>query len=431
MENNSRSRLFASSDPDNLRSISTILSAENKQANVNKQLSNYFTDSVYLDREWHEETNYSEENQEEKAQGGTWRLKERMKTSGVALVVCLNIGIDPPDIVKPNPCARKECWFDPTGSKQKGLEFIGNALQQQYEKWQSKAKYKQCLDPTSDELRKVCINLRKNSKNDRLLLHYNGHGVPKPTKNGELWVFGKYYTHYTPVAICELRGWIGDPAIYVLDCSAAGVLISHLVDSLSLKGANASDKSGGLRSPSPSAAGAYSEGSKYTMDGPTIVLAACKANEVLPMNPLYPADLFTSCLTTPIAIAIRWFILQVSFSYVKNIFLRQTYCSFSSYSTWLRLRRAAFPLSPSILTSQHLILSYSTILPEPFLNGGREPRRGGQHPGQGHGPQDPARRAELDLYRHHRHDRLDHTAQQDLSKDVPPGSAGGESLQVS
>jgi hypothetical protein len=27
---------------------------------------------------------------------------------------------------------------------------------------------------------------------------------------------GKYYTHYTPVAICELRGWLGDPAIYVL-----------------------------------------------------------------------------------------------------------------------------------------------------------------------------------------------------------------------
>ena len=315
MENNSRSRLFASSDPDNLRSISTILSAENKPSAVNKQLSNYFADSVFLNREWHEESNYSEEGTEEKPEGSTWRLKERMKTSGVALVVCLNIGIDPPDIVKPNPCARKECWFDPTGSKQKGLEFIGNALQQQYEKWQSKAKYKQCLDPTSDELRKVCINLRKNSKNDRLLLHYNGHGVPKPTKNGELWVFGKYYTHYTPVAICELRGWLGDPAIYVLDCSAAGVLISHLVDSLANKGGASTpggDKNG-PRSPSPSAAyGQPSNGPQsYTMEGPTIVLAACKANEVLPMNPLYPADLFTSCLTTPITTAIRWFILQV------------------------------------------------------------------------------------------------------------------------
>jgi regulator-associated protein of mTOR len=28
------------------------------------------------------------------------------------------------------------------------------------------------------------------------------------------------------------------------------------------------------------------------------------------MHPSYPADVFTSCLTTPVNIAIRWFILQ-------------------------------------------------------------------------------------------------------------------------
>jgi len=94
-----------------------------------------------------------------------------------------------PDIVKPNPCAKKECWYDPTGQKQKGLENIGNALQFQFEKWQSKAKYKLCLDTSSDDLRKVCLGLRKASRSDRILFHYNGHGVSKPTKNGELWRF--------------------------------------------------------------------------------------------------------------------------------------------------------------------------------------------------------------------------------------------------
>jgi regulator-associated protein of mTOR len=311
MEGN-RTRLLASSDPENLRSISSILSAENKPVPL-KQLSNYFSDSLFLNQEWHEENNYSDESTEDRSQPGvTWRLKERMKTSGVALVVCLNIGIDPPDIIKPVPCATKECWFDPTGSKQKGLEFIGNALQQQYEKWQAKAKYKQCLDPTSEELRKVCLSLRKNSKSDRVLFHYNGHGVPKPTKNGELWVFGKYYTHYTPVAICELRSWLGDPAIYVLDCSAAGVLISHLVDNQALKAGMALSEKRSNRSLSPSQSDSYNNLASFTMEGPTIVLAACKANEVLPLNPLYPADLFTSCLTTPITTAIRWFILQVT-----------------------------------------------------------------------------------------------------------------------
>jgi len=38
-----------------------------------------------------------------------------------------------------------------------------------------------------------------------------------------------------------------------------------------------------------------------------IILSACGANENLPMNPDFPADLFTSCLTTPIKIALRWF----------------------------------------------------------------------------------------------------------------------------
>ena len=37
-----------------------------------------------------------------------------------------------------------------------------------------------------------------------------------------------------------------------------------------------------------------------------IQLAACGPNELLPMNPDLPADLFTACLTTPIKIALRW-----------------------------------------------------------------------------------------------------------------------------
>lgn len=34
-----------------------------------------------------------------------------MKTVSVALVLCLNVGVDPPDLVKTDPCARLECWF--------------------------------------------------------------------------------------------------------------------------------------------------------------------------------------------------------------------------------------------------------------------------------------------------------------------------------
>ncbi len=38
----------------------------------------------------------------------------------------------------------------------------------------------------------------------------------------------------------------------------------------------------------------------------SILLVACGNKEVLPMNPKLPADLFTSCLTTPIKTALYW-----------------------------------------------------------------------------------------------------------------------------
>ena len=35
----------------------------------------------------------------------------QMKIGCVALVLCLNISVDPPDVIKISPCARMECWI--------------------------------------------------------------------------------------------------------------------------------------------------------------------------------------------------------------------------------------------------------------------------------------------------------------------------------
>lgn len=89
------------------------------------------------------------------------------------------------------------CWenylfSDPTTmSSSKALERIGQNLQMQYERWQPRARYKQSLDPTSEDVKKLCTSLRRNAKEERVLFHYNGHGVPKPTSNGEIWVFNR------------------------------------------------------------------------------------------------------------------------------------------------------------------------------------------------------------------------------------------------
>jgi len=114
-----------------------------------------------------------------------WRQKDRLKTTAVALVVCLNIGVDPPDVIKISPCARMECWMDPLSMQaQKALDTIGKNLQRQYERWQPRAKYKIHLDPTSDEVKKLVSSCRRSAKGERVLFHYNGHGVPRPTSNG-------------------------------------------------------------------------------------------------------------------------------------------------------------------------------------------------------------------------------------------------------
>ena len=38
-----------------------------------------------------------------------------------------------------------------------------------------------------------------------MLFHYNGHGVPRPTANGEVWVFNKSYTQYIPLSVFDLQ----------------------------------------------------------------------------------------------------------------------------------------------------------------------------------------------------------------------------------
>ena len=43
-------------------------------------------------------------------------------------------------------------------SSSKALESIGHALQAQYERWQPRARYKQSLDPTSEEVLCRCAS---------------------------------------------------------------------------------------------------------------------------------------------------------------------------------------------------------------------------------------------------------------------------------
>ncbi|RXM28608.1 Regulatory-associated protein of mTOR [Acipenser ruthenus] len=294
---------------------------------------------------------HSEKIEGSKALAQSWRMKDRMKTVSVALVLCLNVGRLEKAQIGLESCVHLECFIDrskPTSmhtrtllntitqcglgrvlpllivlsvlsdplsmSPQKALESIGANLQKQYENWQPRARYKQSLDPTVDEVKKLCTSLRRNAKEERVLFHYNGHGVPRPTVNGEIWVFNKNYTQYIPLSVYDLQTWMGSPSIFVSDCSNVGIIVKSFKQfalqreqELEVAAINPNHPLAQVPLP-PSMKNC-------------IQLAACDASELLPMNSDLPADLFTSCLTTPIKIALRWFCMQKSAKLVPGVTL--------------------------------------------------------------------------------------------------------------
>lgn len=239
-----------------------------------------------------------------------WRMKDRLKTVAVAIALCLNIGVDPPDVIRIPPCAKLQAWIDPFSMPpQKSLEQIGKKLQSQYERWQPRARFKTSLDPTFDDIRKLCGSCRRHAKGERVLFHYNGHGVPRPTANGELWVFNSSYTQYIPLSVYDLQSWLSAPAIYIFDCSSAGLILNSFCQFAEQRCQDEPDAGmngamgghGGSRDASSGHVG----GRRLLSD--SIVLAACGAKERLPQDGSLPADIFTACLTTPIKAALWWF----------------------------------------------------------------------------------------------------------------------------
>lgn len=285
-----------------------------------------------------------------------WRQKSRLRTTSVCIVVCLNLSY-----TSSSTAAAKgsgggtEAWVHPT---QDSLKAIGAALQRQYQQWKPRAMFQQLLDPTVSDCKRSLSMLRRGARGDRILFHYNGHGVPKPTPNGEIWVFNRELTQYIPMSIFDLFSWIGSPAVCVFDVDKAGLLIDvyrRSRDAEAKKGnrqfapprhGDVTPASEGASSPTPRrpfpnlGAGvpgifeptrSHSTHSTDPRSGrtskspdmrssspqtpkpppPLILFGAVAANETLPQpadgpTRALPADLMTACLTTPLKVATRW-----------------------------------------------------------------------------------------------------------------------------
>ena len=236
----------------------------------------------------------------------------------VTIAICLNAGVDPPDVIKASPCARLECWLDPLAypDPKKAVEAVSKRLSAQYEVWQPRAKYKIAPDPTAEDLKKLCALSRRNAKDERVLFHYTGHGVPRPTASGEIWVFNREYTQYIPVNLQDLQAWLGGPSILVLDCSAAENIVKawnrfaeQRDRELPRSSVAANAVTATPQPPSQQTPGAIPAMLTASLRD-CVHLAACGSQETLPTDPNCPADIFSCCLTTPIETALRFFVQQ-------------------------------------------------------------------------------------------------------------------------
>lgn len=85
------------------------------------------------------------------------------------------------------PFATLECWLEPLRVAGGMLEMT-NALQAQYARVLPRAKFRLMSEPTTEEVHSLRDAVRAHARDDRILFHYNGHGVPKPTPAGEVCV---------------------------------------------------------------------------------------------------------------------------------------------------------------------------------------------------------------------------------------------------
>jgi regulator-associated protein of mTOR len=267
-----------------------------------------------------------------------WRIKSS-RTYGGVLSICLNYGIDPPDC--PN---LTEVWAhdDP----REVVAAMGRELEQRFVHMHGSrgCDYRQCLDPTSDQVQQTCRRLRRDAAEDNLVLYYCGHGVPAPSTLGELWFFNETYTEYVPARVVDVASWLGAPRLMIFDCSSSERVISTLGSHF-----------GDLQRQALEAGGPL----------PLIALGATSTGERLPVPGVFPADVFTACLTRPLAMAVQ-------LSMQRSARSDNRYCSrgadiLSRLTGTLSERRSPLGELNWVLTGITDAIAWA-LLPQPFFS---------------------------------------------------------------
>uniref|UniRef100_A0A0N4ZSL6 WD_REPEATS_REGION domain-containing protein n=1 Tax=Parastrongyloides trichosuri TaxID=131310 RepID=A0A0N4ZSL6_PARTI len=239
------------------------------------------------------------------------------KTVTVALVLCLNVGTEPPNTPKTTNNVRKISGFEISSGacNSKLSQKIAATLQKNFERLQPRARYRLICDTTTEEVRKLLVGIRRGAKDDRVLMYFNGFGVPPPTDNGEIWVFDKNITKYIPLNILDLMAWMNGPSVYIWDMHMAGRVTDGMTNftSTSLKEYLQERKKQHERKMAQERehpTGYHDDFSNLSMSeqikafekwrNESIHFAACGKEEFLPVYDEVWTDIFTQCLTYPV-----------------------------------------------------------------------------------------------------------------------------------
>uniref|UniRef100_A0AC35TRU8 Raptor_N domain-containing protein n=1 Tax=Rhabditophanes sp. KR3021 TaxID=114890 RepID=A0AC35TRU8_9BILA len=240
-----------------------------------------------------------------------------MRTVSVALILSLNIGTEPPGAPKAGIDSRKLAGYDVSSGcgGPKLSQKIASAIQKNFERLQPRARYRMVCDTTTEEVKKLLVGIRRNAKEERVLVYYNGFGVPLPTDNGEVWVFDRHITKYIPLNVLEMMSWMKSPSVYIWDMHQSGKvpekmtkfseaeLKEHLVErkkQFDKRVGQDKENNGALKDDFATLPMAAQISLFHEWNKETIHLAACGAEENLPIDSEVPVDIFTQCLTFPV-----------------------------------------------------------------------------------------------------------------------------------
>lgn len=196
------------------------------------------------------------------------------------------------------PCAKLECWEE----AQSGLQ--GNSLDEFRQRVSATllSQYGQVLWRANRErlLHRISFSDYDSSRkhfdvahaeqakyNGRLVIHYNGHGLPPATALGEVWMVDKERNNFIPFSLLDAAAAVAGPIVFVVDADSAGSILQPWARRQMAE-----------RKPN------------------VIFLCACSDGEILPQQPALPADLLTSCLTTPMRCAIEWYLYHSSHAFL-------------------------------------------------------------------------------------------------------------------